>query len=150
MSKVVAVIAVVLVAGALSVAPQSQARVPIPEVLAVRTAAGESLSVIVGVNATFVPEGRLDRAAAVDQRAAVARVTDDVMARAADAGITVGTRLDFLPFFTARVDRATLDRMLAAAGMASTMSVCDPAGLYALHLATPNVAGVHVATNASR
>ena len=49
-----------------------------------------------------------------------------------------------------KYDRATLDRMLAAAGMASTMSVCDPAGLYALHLATPNVAGVHVATNASR
>lgn len=119
MSKSVALFVVVLVAGALSVAPQTQTRVPVPEALAVRTAAGESLSVIVGVNATFVPEGGLDRAAAADQRAAVARVTDDVMARVVDAGITVGTRLDFLPFFTARVDRTTLDRLATTPGVVS-------------------------------
>lgn len=119
MSKFVAAFAVVLVAGALSVAPQSQVRVPIPDAVTVRTAAGESLSVIVGVNAVFVPEGQLDRVAAIDQRAAVARVTGDVLARAADAGITVGTPLDFLPFFTARVDRATLDRLATTPGVVS-------------------------------
>jgi L-histidine N-alpha-methyltransferase len=48
-----------------------------------------------------------------------------------------------------KYDRATIDGMLAAAGMRSTLSLCDPAGLYALHLATPSVASASVSDNLS-
>lgn len=110
---------VLVFALALASAPHSQFRTPVPPSVAARTAAGQAVSVIVGVDATFVPEGGLDAAAVETQRATVIRATEDVMQRVANAGVQVGTRLDFLPFFTARVSASSLESLATTPGVTS-------------------------------
>jgi subtilisin family serine protease len=100
--------------------PRTQVRVDVSPRVVDRLAAGGSVPVVVGVDARFVPEGYLaDRDAVASQREGIARVLDDVMTRAAGAGITVGSSYEILPFFTARVDRAALAALAAMPGVVS-------------------------------
>lgn len=110
---------VVLLSLAATVRPGTQVRVPVPAAVEDAVAGGRRVSVIVGVDSAFVPEGFLDRAARGRQRASIALMAGDVMARAAAAGVAVGRRLDVLPFFTARVDRAALAALAALPGVRS-------------------------------
>jgi subtilisin family serine protease len=101
-------------------APQSQARASVAQAVMDRTAAGEEISVIVGVAARFVPEGNLAGDAAVaDQRASIAQMLDDTMARAAAVGVLVGGKFDTIPYFAARVNRAQLEALATTAGVTS-------------------------------
>ena len=101
-------------------APRMQTRVEVPQAVAARADAGASVDVIVGVQTTFVPEGRLAGALAVaDQRAAIAAALDDVMGRAAAAGVAVGTRFDYIPFFMATATRDGLEALARMPGVSS-------------------------------
>jgi subtilisin family serine protease len=99
--------------------PRAQQRVAVPNAVAARTAAGEAVEVIVGVTAPFTPEAFLGARAADDQRTAIVRTLDDVMARARLAGVIVGDTFDGLPFFRATVTGAALDALAAMPGIAS-------------------------------
>lgn len=111
--------------------PHSQTRAAVPAAVANRVAAGQPVSVIVGVATPFAPEGALAGAAAIDgQRAAVVRASADTMTRASAAGVVVGEALDVLPFFTARVDQASLDALAALPGVRSIeLNVAEPVSL---------------------
>ena len=86
-----------------------QSGVSIPRDLAGHVAAKGSASVIVGVSAPFVEEGRLAGAADIDaQRRGLQASLDDVMGRASANGITVGGRFETVPYFTARVGPSEL------------------------------------------
>ncbi len=103
-----------------TVSPRTQTRVDVPQRVADRAAAGDAVSIIVGVDATFVPEGDLPGADAVaSQRDAIARVLADVMGRAADAGAVLGSSLEILPFFAARVTRESLEALATMRGVVS-------------------------------
>ncbi|MGE0359798.1 MAG: S8 family serine peptidase [Vicinamibacterales bacterium] len=118
--KLSALVIVILALAMGTTSPRTQSRVEVPQRVADRIAAGESVPVIVGVDATFVPEGDLaDRDAVASQRDAIARVVDDVMTRARDTGAVVGSGLGIFPFFTARVDRASLEALAAMRGVTS-------------------------------
>ena len=121
MKRVLSVGLVVILALAMGMeAPQTQARVAVPQPLMDGTAAGGEVAVIVGVGARFVPEGDLPGPAAVaDQRASVAEAVDGTMARAAAVGVQVGDKFDRIPYFTARVNRAQLEALATTAGVAS-------------------------------
>ena len=70
--------------------------------------------VIVGVRASFVPEGYLASPADVaDQRSAMQAAVDGTMGRAAAAGALVGSRFETIPFFTAQVNAAALAALAA-------------------------------------
>ncbi len=100
--------------------PSTQSGVSIPPELARRVAAKGSASVIVGVSAPFVPEGRLAGVAGIDaQRRGLQASLDDVMGRASAKGIGVGGRFDTVPYFTARVGPAELKALAALPGVAS-------------------------------
>ena len=100
--------------------PFTRARTPIPEELVSHVAARGTASVIVGVGVDMAPEGVLDTADAVGaQRTALARTLHDVTARATAAGIQVGERFTAVPYFTARVDRDTLQALSTLPGVSS-------------------------------
>ncbi|MBP7775522.1 MAG: S8 family serine peptidase [Acidobacteria bacterium] len=108
---------VIAVVGALA---HAQARIDVPAGVAARVAAGETVSVIVGVQAGFVPEGLLAGPTAVSsQREVIALALDDVMGRAAAAGITVGTGFGIIPYFTAAVTRTGLETLVTLPGVTS-------------------------------
>ena len=103
-----------------TVSPRTQSRVDIPQALTDRVAAGETVNVIVGVASRFTPEGDLPDAGSVGaQRASISQALDDVMARAAAVGVTVGTKFETIPYFTARVNRAQLEALATTAGVSS-------------------------------
>jgi len=111
-----------LVAAAIALwpaAPRSQSRAVVSPSVETQLASNDEVSVIVGVDASFVPEGYLSADGVADQRDAIARVADDVMTRARTAGAVVGTQLDVLPFFTARVSKASLDALSTMPGVRS-------------------------------
>ena len=111
-----------LVAAAIALwpaAPRSQSRAVVSAAVERQLASNDEISVIVGVDASFVPEGYLSADGVADQRDAIARVADDVMTRARTAGAVVGTQLDVLPFFTARVSKAALDALSTMPGVRS-------------------------------
>jgi hypothetical protein len=111
--------------------PRTQSRVDVPQRVSERAGAGESVPVIVGVNAAFVPEGFLAGADAVaSQRDAIAVALDDVMARAAATGAIIGSSYEILPYFTARADRAALEALATMPGVISIAeNVLDRADL---------------------
>jgi hypothetical protein len=105
-------------------APSTQSRVQVPASVEARTAAGESVRVIVGVDARFVPEGQLEGAFAVSsQRAALRAVVTTVAARAAAAGVRPEPAFDGIPFFPATVTRESLARLRALPGVTSIEAV---------------------------
>ncbi|MEZ5417137.1 MAG: S8 family serine peptidase [Vicinamibacterales bacterium] len=111
---------VILAALALmSAQSRTQARVPVPAAVQSAVAGGGAVNVIVGIDAPFVPEGYLDGVLVARQRDAIARLADDVMARAAGAGAVLGQRLDVLPLFTARVNAAALEALATMPGVKS-------------------------------
>ncbi len=68
-------------------APATQSGVRVPPEVDARVTAGESVRVIVGVESSFVPEGRLDGVAAVQtHRDSLKFAVASVAARAAEAG----------------------------------------------------------------
>lgn len=102
----------------------SQSRVAVAPAVEARTAAGETVRVIIGVDSTFVPEGRLPNVAAVStQRADLRASVNDVMARAAAVGVRTERAFDGLPFFPARVTRDSLQRLRAMRGVTSVEEV---------------------------
>ena len=122
MKRVMSVGLVVVLALAMGMeAPQTQARVAVPQPLMDGTAAGGEVSVIVGVGARFVPEGNLPGPAAVaDQRASIAEAVDGTMARAAAVGVQVGRQVrQRFPTSPRRVNRAQLEALATTAGVAS-------------------------------
>lgn len=114
-------IVVLAAVAAIGKAPHAQSRAAIGQSVSDRTAAGEELSVIVGVDASFVPEGALDSDAVAIQREGIARALGDVMSRASDAGIVTGSSFETMPFFTARVNRASLAALAAMPGVVSVV-----------------------------
>jgi subtilisin family serine protease len=104
--------------------PHSQSDVAVAPAVEQRVAAGETVRVVVGVDARFVPEGDLQGAAAVAaQRAGVQAVVADVTSRARAAGVRVEPPYETIPFFPARVDRAALDRLKTMPGVTSIEEV---------------------------
>ena len=98
--------------------PRTQTRVDVPQALIDRAAAGGEISVIVGVAGRFVPEGDLASADAVaQQRATIRQQVADAMSRAAAVGVAVGASFETIPFFTARVNRASLEALATTAGV---------------------------------
>jgi len=79
--------------------------------------AGDAVPVIVGVDASFVPESLLTGAALQVQRRAVAQATGRAMGQAAIAGAIIGPSLGALPYFSARIDSRSLDRLAAMPGV---------------------------------
>jgi hypothetical protein len=71
-----------------------------------------SVRVIVGVRATFTPEGRLDQSQAALQRDAIALAQADVIDRLTGP-IDAVRRFSSIPFFAARVSAATLTQLSA-------------------------------------
>ena len=70
------------------VTPTTQSRVRVAPTVTARTVAGDTVRVIVGVDAAFVPEGRLDGPLAVGaQRASMRALVNTVRAAAATAGV---------------------------------------------------------------
>ncbi len=104
--------------------PATQSRSTVrPGVLA-RAAAGESVRVVVGVDATFVPEGRLDGLQARSaQRAAMRASVNAVRAGFAAAGVTVEPAFEFIPYFPATVTPAALERLRVMPGVVSIEEV---------------------------
>ena len=98
---------------------RGQSLVAVSDELRQAVDAGESVSVIVGVDASFVPEPLLTPFARDAQRRTVARATGQAMGRAAIAGAVIGPSLGSLPYFSARVDRRSLDRLRASPGVRS-------------------------------
>lgn len=103
--------------------PASAQGLPIPPALAARAAAGEAVDVIVGVAAAASLEGRLDARTRIAQRVAIARAVDDVRARAAAAGASVGDRFEGLPYFRATLTSAALAALVAVPGVSSVEAV---------------------------
>lgn len=114
-------------------APRAQSGPRIPAGVAARTAAGETVRVIVGVDARFVPEGRLASPLAVaSQRADLRAAVNDVRARAGVAGVRTEPAFDFIPFFPAWVTSDALARLAALPGVVSIEEVVvSPPSLYA-------------------
>ena len=131
-----------LLAGLLALAlgsatPSSQSRVTVAPAVASRTAAGETVRVVIGVDARFVPEGLLAGGAAVaaqrqDVRASVA----SVMTRATAAGVVAEPAFDSIPFFPARVTRDSLARLQTMRGVVSVeeVLVAEPTLAYSVPL----------------
>ena len=119
----------VVLVGAIAIAfggnqTASQSRVVVAPAVEARTAAGERVRVIVGVDSTFVPEGRLpDMAAVSAQRMDLRAALNDVMSRAAVAGISTERAFDGIPFFPAWVTRDSLPRLRAMRGVTSVEEV---------------------------
>ena len=109
-------------------APGTQSRATVvPSVLA-RGAAGEAVRVVVGVDATFVPEGQLDgQPAATAQRASMRASVNAVRAGAAAAGVALEPAFEFIPYFPATVTPAALDRLRAMPGVVSIEEVTTAA-----------------------
>ncbi len=104
-----------------SQAPLTQTAVEIPQAVVDAVEAEGSALVIVGVRAAFTPEGELSGPFEVaQQRDAMHGLVDGAMGRAAAAGAVVGHRFETIPFFTARVDAASL---AALASMPDVVSI---------------------------
>jgi hypothetical protein len=104
--------------------PATQSNVSVAPQVEVRTAAGETVRVIVGVDSRFVPEGELAGAAAVGaQRADLQASVNDVMSRAAVAGIVTERAFESIPFFPAWVTRDSLAQLRAMRGVISVEEV---------------------------
>jgi len=109
-------------------APETQSRVGVPAAVAARVAAGEPVRVIVGVDATFQPEGGLGGTLAVaGQRASVRAAVASVSSRARSLGIAIEPAFDYIPFFPATVTRESLERLRALPGVTSIEEVLDAA-----------------------
>ena len=105
-------------------APATQSGVRVPPEVEARADAGESVRVIVGVESSFVPEGRLDGVAAVQaQRDALKSTVASVAARAAEVGVRPEPAFDGIPFFPATVTRESLARLRTMPGVASIEDV---------------------------
>ena len=114
-------------------APHAQSGPRIPSAVAARVDAGETVRVIVGVDARFIPEGRLASPRAVaSQRADMRAAVNVVRARATGAGVRTEPAFDFIPFFPAWVTREALARLAAMPGVVSIEEVVvSPPSLYA-------------------
>lgn len=120
MSRSRLVVALVLAVTASGRVALTQPTLQVSEDLLRRTQAGERVDVIVGVESTFAPEGWLRTRADVGaQRASVAREVDEVRARVAATGATVGSRFDVIPFFRAQVDAHSLSDLAQTRGVTS-------------------------------
>ena len=86
----------------------------VPTAVTDQVARDGTAPVIVGVRASFVPEGYLASPADVaDQRSAMQAAVDAAMGRAAAAGALVRQRFDTIPFFTAQVNATALAALAA-------------------------------------
>lgn len=103
-----------------SQAPLSQTAVEIPQAVVDQVSAQGTARVIVGVRAAFVPEGDLAAPAAVtEQRDTIRTTLDTVTTLAAQAGVSIETRFDYIPYFVARVDQAALTALASIPGVQS-------------------------------
>lgn len=103
----------------LPVVASAQPRVTVPAEVREAVDAGDAVPVIVGVDASFVPESLLTSTELQVQRRTVARATGLAMGQAAIAGAVIGPSLGSLPYFSARVDQRSLDRLMATPGVRS-------------------------------
>lgn len=116
-----------------STAPTTQSRVTVASRVTERAAAGETVRVIIGVDASFVPEGQLSGPAAVAaQRAQMRAAVEGVRATVAATGVAIEPAFDFIPFFPATVTRDSLARIRQLPGVVSIEEVTTAApSLYA-------------------
>ena len=99
---------------------RSQGPIRVPPDLLERARTRGSVDVIVGVDAGFVPEGRLPTVVDVTrQRAAVARAVEDGAARATAVGAIVRQRYDVIPFFRAELSLGALETLALMPGVTS-------------------------------
>ncbi len=108
--------------------PTSQSRVQIAPNVTARITNGEAVRVIIGVDATFVPEGQLDGMLAIGaQRAAMRASVNAVRAEAAAAGVTLEPAFEFIPYFPATVTRASFEQLRKTPGIVSIQEVTTEA-----------------------
>src|SRR6185369_17174179 len=70
-------------AKSLEASPPAVSRQAVPEAIRQKAAQGRPVRVLVQLNASFRPEGRLSRSQALDQRQAISRVQDSVLGKLA-------------------------------------------------------------------
>jgi subtilisin family serine protease len=100
--------------------PATQIGVEVSQGLADRVANGGAAPVIVGVQIAFTPEGDLGGPEEVTrQRESIQRALDVVTDRVVAAGMTIGRRFSYIPYFTTSVDASQLAALAGTPGVAS-------------------------------
>jgi len=84
-----------------------------------RAADGKLVRVIVGVDASFVPEGHLDRDTVVRQRARMATAGDEVLSQMRRGSVGSVKRYETIPYFAAVVDDDALQTLSSLPGVTS-------------------------------
>lgn len=69
------------------------------------------VSIIIGLETPFVPEGLLDESARRAQQASISRVQSSVAASLRGTNFTEKVRFEFIPYMALRVDRAALEAL---------------------------------------
>ncbi|HEY4562854.1 MAG TPA: hypothetical protein VIJ36_07730, partial [Thermoanaerobaculia bacterium] len=98
-------------AKALETSPLAVFRQAVPEAVRQQAAQGGPVRVIVQLDASFRPEGRLSRGQALAQRQAIGRVQDAVLGKMAGQRYKLHARYEHIPFLALQVDAKALDTL---------------------------------------
>src|SRR5436305_1407178 len=96
-------------AKALEASAPAIARQAVPAAIREKAAAGGPVRVIVQLNASFHPEGRLSASQALEQRQAIVRIQDTVLGKLAGQRFKLHARYEHIPFLAMSVDAKALD-----------------------------------------
>ena len=94
-------------------------RQTVPEAIRQKAAQGRPVRVLVQLNASFRPEGRLSRSQALDQRQAISRVQDTVLGKLAGQRFKLHARYEHIPYLALEVDAKALDVLSRMPGVAA-------------------------------
>ncbi|PYQ60203.1 MAG: hypothetical protein DMF53_17465, partial [Acidobacteria bacterium] len=96
-------------AKALEASAPAISRQAVPAAIREKAAAGGPVRVIVQLNASFHPEGRLSASQALEQRQAIVRIQDTVLGKLAGQRFKLHARYEHIPFLAMSVDAKALD-----------------------------------------
>ncbi|HEY2293478.1 MAG TPA: S8 family serine peptidase [Thermoanaerobaculia bacterium] len=96
-------------AKALETSPLAVSRQAVPGGIRQKAAQGGLVRVIVQLDASFRPEGRLSASQALAQRQAISRVQDTVLGKLAGQRLKLHARYEHIPFLALEVDAKALD-----------------------------------------
>src|SRR3954454_7905007 len=98
-------------AKALEASTLAVSRQAVPEAIRQKAAQGGPVRVIVQLDASFRPEGRLSTSQALEQRQAISRVQDTVLGKLAGQRLKLHARYEHIPFLAMSVDAKALDAL---------------------------------------